>query len=260
MNPTNALRFSLSDRIDGADIGPARIPLALLGQFQSEVGDFLRGSSRDVDPGQVQVAIEEGSLALVTSGLLVAGSLWHDLDQLKQSESLDSIDPKRATIVERWQTVARQFPHRGYSVGEVREKPLILVNAKTNFRRIAEDAWVVVEKYLHGRVVDLGGKTKANVHLELENGATITVSSNQDILLKEDRNRLYRPALLHVTAEENLGDGELRNLRLLAFADYEPAFDESEFNRLVERGTIAWADVPDASQWVEDLRGSTDKA
>ncbi len=82
---------------------------------------------------------------MIASGLLVAASLWRDLGQLKQSESLDGIDPKRAAIVERWQTGAHQFPHRGYSVGEVQEKPLILVNAKTNFRRIAEGAWVVVE-------------------------------------------------------------------------------------------------------------------
>lgn len=258
MNPTNALRFSLSDRIDGTDIGPARVPLALLGEFQSEVSDFLKGSSRDIDPGQVQVAIESGSLALVASGLLAAASLWHDLGQLNQSESLDHIDAKRAAIVERWQSASRQSPNRGYAVGEVQSKPLILVNAQSNFRRVADDTWVVVEKYLHGRVVDLGGKTKANVHLELENGATIIVASHQETLSKDDRNRLYRPTLLHVTAEENLGNGELRNLRLVAFADYEPAYDESAFNRMVERGTVAWANEPDATQWVENLRGGKD--
>ena len=41
----------------------------------------------------------------------------------------------------------------------------------------------------------------------------------------------------------------------LTCADYEPVFDETAFNRMVERGTLAWADVPDASQWVENLRG-----
>ena len=89
----------------------------------------------------------------------------------------------------------------------------------------------------------------------MENGATITVSCNQDTLAKEDRNRLYRPALLHITAEENLGNGELRNLRLLAFADYDPAFDEGAFKQMVERGTVAWADAGDASEWVEKVRG-----
>ena len=54
---------------------------------------------------------------------------------------------------------------------------------------------------------------------------------------------------------DRLGNGELRNLRLLAFADYEPAYDENAFNKMVGRGTIAWANEPDASQWIETLRG-----
>jgi len=142
----------------------------------------------DVDPWQVQVAIEEGSLSLVASGLLAAASLWHDLEQLKQSESLDDIDPRRAAIVERGQSVARQSPHRFYAVGEVQQEPLLLVNATSNFRRVGERALAS------------------------------------------------------------------------AFADYDPVYDESAFNRMVERGPIAWADAPDASQWVENLRGSINQA
>lgn len=254
MNPTNELRFSLSDRIDGAEIGPARVPLALLGQFQNDVSDFLKGSSRDVDPMQVQIAIESGSLALVASELLSASSLWHDLDRLQQTESLDQIDRKRAEVMERWQAAVRQSGYRRYAVGERTRPEILHVDAQSNFRRVEEDAWVVVEKYLYGRVVDLGGKTKANVHLELEGGITLKVASAHDLLEKEDRNRLYRPALLHVTAEENLHTGELRNLRLLAFEQYDPTYDESEVKRMVERGTRAWADVKNASEWVENLR------
>ena len=95
MNPINELRFSLSGHIDGSEIGPARVPLALLGQFQAEVSTFLKGSSRDVDPMQVQIAVQEGSLAFMASGLLAAGSLWADLEHLKHPESLDQIDPHR---------------------------------------------------------------------------------------------------------------------------------------------------------------------
>lgn len=255
MSPTDKLRFSLSDRIDSADVGPARVPLALLGQYQNDVSEFLKGSNRDVDTAQVQVALEDGSLVLATSGLSGAASLWHDLDQLAVAESLDRIDPKRATVVERWQAATRQIPSRSYAIGEAKHKPLMLVSVQSNFRRVAEDSWVIVEKYLHGRVVDLGGKTRANVHLEMEDGSTIVVTSSQDLLAKEDRNRLYRSALLHVAAEENLSTGALRNLRLLAFADYDTAHDDDAFKRMVERGTRAWADVADASIWVEELRG-----
>jgi type I restriction enzyme S subunit len=34
-----------------------------------------------------------------------------------------------------------------------------------------------------------------------------------------------------------------------------PIYDEDEFKRMVEKGTQAWADMPDSAAWVETLRG-----
>lgn len=255
MNPINELRFAVSDRINDVEVGPAHVPLALLGEFQKDMSEFLKGAGRDVDPMQVQVSIEEGSLAFVASGLIAATTLWADLEHLKSPDSLNLIDAKRANVVERWQASAKQNPHRCYLVADRATQVVFSVNSASDYRRV-EQVWVHVEKYLYGRVVDLGGKTKANVHLELTNGETLMVAASQDLLAQEERNRLYRPALLHVTAEENLLTGVLRNLRLLAFEAHQPSYDEDEFKRMVERGTQAWADVTDSAAWVEALRGS----
>ena len=35
-----------------------------------------------------------------------------------------------------------------------------------------------------------------------------------------------------------------------------PIYDKDEFKRMVEKGTQAWADVPDSAAWVETLRGN----
>ena len=70
MNPTNALRFSLSDRVDGADIGPTRVPLALLGQFEK----WLEGRALKSIMAQKELLGEDFSTALsVVSGDIVAG-------------------------------------------------------------------------------------------------------------------------------------------------------------------------------------------
>ncbi len=254
MDPINHLRFAVSDHINDIEVGPTHVPLALLGEFQKDVSEFLKGSNRDVDPMEVQVSIEAGSLAFVASGLLAATTLWVDLEHLKSADSLSSIDSKRASVVERWQSRARQNPHRRYLVADQSALVFFSIDSTSNFRKI-EDAWVHVEKYLHGKIFDMGGDTKPNVHLKLENGLTMTIASSQDLLAQDEQNRLYRPALLHVTAEENLLTGELRNLRLLAFEAHQPSYDDDEFKRMVERGTKAWADVPDATAWLEELRG-----
>lgn len=119
-----------------------------------------------------------------------------------------------------------------------------------------EDTWVHVEKYLHGKIVDMGGKTKASIQLELEDGALLIIATTQKLLEQSEKNYLYRPALLHVTAEENLSTGELREYKLLSFENYQPSYNEDEFNRMVERGTKAWKNVPDGNTWLETLRGN----
>ncbi|MEI7867096.1 MAG: hypothetical protein WCI11_04325 [Candidatus Methylumidiphilus sp.] len=255
MNSIDQLRFAISDRINDGEISPSHITLMLLGEFQKDVSDFLKGSNRDVDPSKVLVSIEEGSLAFVATGLLAASTLWADLEHLKSADSLNSIDSKRAIVVERWQSLAQKNPHRRYSVVNQLSQILFKVDSTSNFCK--EDSWVQVEKYLHGIVFDIGGNTKANVHIKLENGETLPpIASTHDYLEKYGQDRLYRPALLHVTAEENLLTKELRNLSLLAFESHQPSYDDYEFNIMVERGSKAWSEVINSSAWLDDLRGS----
>ncbi|MDD4963115.1 MAG: hypothetical protein PHI11_04245 [Gallionella sp.] len=254
MNANNELRFAVSDRIRDVEVDPAHVPLALLGEFQKDVSEFLKGSGHDIDPAHVQISVEQGSLAFVASGLLAATSLWADLAHLKSSGSLELMDVKRAAVVERWQGVAYKNPMRRYVVADRADQLGFTVDSTSNYRRV-EPIWVQVEKYLYGKIVDLGGKTKANVHLALENGDTITIAAQKSLLEQEEYNHLYRFASLHVTAEENLLTGALRNVNLLAFEPYQPSYHEEDFRLMVSRGTRAWADVSDQTSWLESLRG-----
>jgi hypothetical protein len=74
------------------------------------------------------------------------------------------------------------------------------------------------------------------------------------LLAQGEQSRLYRHSLVHISAEENLRIGKLRNLTLLSFEDHKPVYDEKEFKLMVERGTKAWSGVP--ASWLEDLRGN----
>jgi hypothetical protein len=252
METADILRFSLDDRINDAEVRPTHVPLALLGEFQRDVSEFLRGSNKELDPAEVLVAIEPGSLVIAASGLLAASSLWADVAQMQNPATLGLIDPKRAAVIERWQVAARNSAHRSYQVADKNNRIAVRINADSDFRNQIEAIWVAVEKYVEGTVVDWGGANKANVHLRVQGGKVLIISASQQLLADEERNRLYRPALLRVSAEENLNTGELRKLNLLAFEADKPGWNETAFNRLVEKGTQAWADTPD--DWLEKLR------
>jgi len=134
----------------------------------------------------------------------------------------------------------------------------IVVSGETDYRADDADQWVQVERYVRGEVEDLGGSTKANAHIRLPDGTSLTVATDRDLLRNEKVNRLYKMAMLRVRAQYNVLTRELRNARLMEFVEYTPSIDEDELARLTRRGAQAWKDVPDATEWVDELRGAGD--
>lgn len=52
--------------------------------------------------------------------------------------------------------------------------------------------------------------------------------------------------------------GMLRSICRIILDDipqYDPQYDQAALDRLAEAGKIAWADVPNADDWIRELRG-----
>lgn len=251
------IEFVLIDRVEGVDITPDTIGLDRFNEFNQQVATFIAGS-QGVKLDEVHVSVTEGSYKLlVTLPLLVATALEPDLRTLQRQDALSEIDPKRAEVISKWQARSKGSPSLKYAIRPhgMNAAPLEFSPA-TNFRMGEVIPWVKVEKYLFGTVVDMGGARKANVHIRLEDtGQIVNIGTNQGYLKDQEENRLYHKVLVRVEAEQHFRSGQLRNLRLLSFEDYRSGYDEAALDRFATAGRQAWADIPDAADWVRKLRG-----
>lgn len=247
------LELVLVDVVDGEPVTPSSMSVGLLNQFHEQVARFLKGSHADVELDSLRVSIEAGSYKLVLPAIALVSGLTSDM-ALLGSGNIDDMNAKRAAVVEEWQKAAQRVPTRRYVVQVDPAKP-VHIDARSRFERHDDAMWVVVEKYIHGQVVDLGGK-KPNRHLQLADGTMLKIITNQDQVLHEEKNLVYRSALLRIRAEEDLDTGKLRNAHLIELGNYDATFDLQSFAAMVAKGRKAWADVADAGQWVEEQRGA----
>jgi len=255
MSDQSTIEFVLRDRVEGVEVTPATIGLSRFNEFNQQVQDFLSGSER-LKVDEVHVAIAEGSYKLIVLlPVVLQAAIEPDLRSLQREDALGEIDSKRAEIVQKWQSRSKANPELRYAIQPSGfEVAPVEFSVKTDYRFGEIVPWVKVEKYLFGTVMDMGGVHKANVHLRLEDtGQILRIRSNQGYL--KGNNRLYHKALLRVEADQHYKTGELRNLNLISFEDYQPGFNESALDAFVAAGTEAWADVPDAAAWVRELRG-----
>lgn len=257
----NTLTFRLRDKILGEEIKMSNMSLPILSAFAAQVSQFLKGSKR-VDLNTVKTNVKSGSLVIeVRNETGVLDEAFRDYKSAFEFGDLSHIDDTRAAVIEEWQTEARNNPDRVYElikgVFEENEEPdyKITIDEDTDFKR-PKEMWVPVEKYVYGRVYDLGGKNKANIHMEVINHGTVTIGAEAKKLIEDKTNRLYQQQLIRIQADENIKTHELRNETLISFEKYNPKFVEDEFEEFVEKGTRAWGSLANANIWLEELRGN----
>lgn len=249
------ITIALIDHAAGFEATPDRVRLGDLADFSADVAHFLRGDGKDLDPKTLEVAIRKGSFAIETEPLLAAPGLFRDLRSLLAGELLDNLDAKRREVMERWQKAARQSKQVAYRISAPFLERSIEINAESDYHADDADQWVQVERYVRGEIQDLGGATKANAHIKMPDGRTLKVTTERDVLRNDTVNRLYKLAMLRIKAEYNVLTRELRNARLVEFVEHASTVDEEALSRLTRRGAVAWKDVPNASTWIDELRG-----
>jgi hypothetical protein len=252
---TVSITIALQDESRGYAISPRRVPLALLSSFTADVQAFVRGSEKEVDPADLDVAVVDGSFAVAVPPVF-APQLLRDIQLLQGSIDLSKIDAKRRAIMERWQSGAKASLSRAIRI--VSDDRVIVIDHTTDFHALDVEKWVDVERYIQGELMDLGGVRESNAHIKLPNGKTLTVRTDKDLIKAKADNMVYRVVHLRIKAKYNLDTGEMKDPTLIEFVNYAPKFDADAFDRLTRKGADAWKDVDDPAQWVRQLRGSNE--
>lgn len=258
MNKDDDIELTLSDELDGKPISPSHVNLTLLKKFLDDVTKFVKKEG-DNTLNTMPISLKEGSVAIAyPPDTIAAQEVSIDWDRLIHGRELDKVPPHRIDIFNKWQVDAKRHPSREYALKkkvngrQVREA----ITKDTNLT-IESPALVDVEDYVFGTITDWGGQDSPNIHIKLEDGNTLMISAQHDQIKNEKENRVYHRQLLRVRAKMNVRTKERIAYNLISFEDYDPKFDNNEFDAFTKKGSEAWKDI-DATEWVERQRGNKD--
>ena len=260
MNPAGTIEFRLRQKIDGEEVTPSNINFSEFLRFNREVADFIVGKGDVNLLVDAHPEIEQGSYVVkVALSAVLLQLVQPDYERLQSGTSLSGMDIKRLAVVDRWQKRSRKNPD--YRV-ELLPKNMawrpITISSDTDYHDADESQWVRIERYVRGHLFEQGGKNKANIHLTLEStGQDLVIETTQDFLRRLSGVKMYDMVQVQIVAEENQATKILRNTRLIDVVASRPYYDEDELNRAIEKGTKAWADVTNISEWVAEQRGAS---
>ena len=118
-----------------------------------------------------------------------------------------------------------------------------------------EETGINTELVLYGKINSEGGN-KPNFHIQTKEYGSLTISATQQQLLEGEK-RLYKVYGVRVSGKQNITDGKPFDLKLIDYIDYNPVFNRSELDVLINRAAGNWNGVEDVDAWLAELRSGT---
>lgn len=172
-----------------------------------------------------------------------------------QGGSIDKLETESAKAIENVQDFAVRNDYEVNISTSDKPQRVFSITPETHYVR-HDNVMIDTESYFYGKLIDAGGKDKANIHLQTREYGVLTIKSDKDYLAELNGNPLYRNFAVRVRAKQNLmtGDVDKSSLELIELIDYQSRYDDDYLYGLISQATPRWEGV-DADNWVSDIRG-----
>lgn len=233
-------------------LSPANFDISMLRDILIPVSELLK-QDKGIESNTVLTGIEEGSVkGIFKTSKETAAKVSAVLLMLAQSPTLDQFDTNTGKAFEGFQSFAVKHDVKiGLSTSFSPQE--VSITPESNLYRSTE-LWVDAEVYLYGKIVDAGGMTKTNLHMQTELGNLIIEATEDEIVSIKD-NPIYKMYGVRASGKQNIKTGEIdkRSLHFIEIIDYSPSFDKSYIDAKIEQATPSWKGV-DVDAFLHELR------
>jgi hypothetical protein len=204
--------------------------------------------SYDIEKGSVKHIIRTSMQAILGFNAI--------LFQIKNESSIDFLEVQTAKAFEFFQESAQKQDVEFIISTSVHNSAQIVINKETKLHR-SDEVWVDAEFYFYGTIIDAGGKSRANIHLDTKEYGLLTIDADKEVLKDYESNPLYKSFGVRAIGKQNIKTGELdkSELKLVSIINYNPFFNEDYLKSLIKKAKNSWGNVKDADDWLSNLRG-----
>lgn len=204
--------------------------------------------SYDIEKGSVKHIIKTSLQAILGFNAV--------LFQVQNENSIDFLEAQTAKAFEFFQETAQKQNVELNISTSIPNSSSIVINKDTKFQR-TEEVWAEAEFYFYGIIIDAGGKSKVNIHLDTKDYGLLTIDASKEVLAEYESNPLYKSFGVRASGKQNIKTGEIdkNDLRLIDIIDYNPAFKEDYLKSLIKKAKQSWENINDADEWLSSLRG-----
>ncbi len=254
MDALGEIEIRIEGSVGEKKLTPALVDIEEIREILFQASGLLFPSEKRSQRPLISYEIVEGSVRhkfrTVMQSVIGFGAV---LTQISSQGQIDFLHERSAVAIERLQHLAVE---KDYVVTISANEGQLKMDRTTHYLRNAK-LWVDAEFYLYGELTNAGGKSSPNIHLDTEEFGTLRISTDKDYLKGADKNLLYKKFGLRVTGKQNLQTFEMdrNSLTFVDLFDYDMEYSDAYLDGLLKKAAPAWEGVPNADEWLDEIRG-----
>ncbi len=255
MDALGEIEIKVEGRVGARTLSPELVDIDEIREVLEQAGDLLFPGVRRAQRPLISYEIAEGSVRhrfrTLMQTVIGFGAV---LAQVEAGGGIDFLHERSAAAVEKLQRLAVE---KDYVVTLSANGSRLRIDRTTRYER-DEKLWVDAKFYLYGELVDAGGKSSPNIHLDTKEFGVLRIATEKEFLKNADANLLYRSFGLRAAGRQNLRTFEMdrNSLTFIELLDHNPEYSESYLDGLLRKAAPAWEAIPDAEAWLEEIRGA----
>jgi hypothetical protein len=255
MEKTGYIEITIKGKRGNIELSPDNYDIREIRALLENVEDLIvQGEKKDRPT--ISYEISEGTVRhkfKTTIQTIIAFSAI--LTQINKLSSIDFLDYPTARVIEDFQKNAVGKDLSFTINTSVNPSQNLRIDKTTNFR-LTESVWVDSEFYFYGKITNMGGKDKANIHLVTEESGTIIIQTPKKVLEEMENNPMYKTYGIRAIGKQNSTTGEIdrNSLKFIEIVIYQPKYDENYLKNLRDKAMKNWLGTISPDSWLQQIR------
>lgn len=250
MEEQGYIEIKLNNRSE--NLTPKDIDVSEIKEIISDVESILFPTRQEKKSRpKISLDIEEGSsrniFYLPLSSVLFFNGI---INEIKSRNSINFLDYKRQSVFYKFQQKAINDDYSFELINSVSKSSLI-INKDSNFQLTALN-YIESEFYLYGEIYQEGGRNP-NLHINTKEFGNLTISASKEQLLQGER-KIYKFYGLKVAGKKSIEEGNIYDLKLIDYLDYEPVFNRNLLNDVIKKASENLSKIKNVDDWVFSLK------
>lgn len=250
MNKEKIGTFKIEIESGNKDYSPSNFDISDLKNFLTNIEYLLFPDKNKKNRAVISYEVKEGSVKHIFQTSLIA--IVALTNNLENPNNLDKLEKKQKDAINFFQSWAKSN-NKKIDIFNNSNNKILEITPTTEYK--LEENYFKTVLYVYGKIIELGGKKKCNIHLDTDEYGIIIIDTPEKEIKNFSKNMVYEEVGIKISVEKDIKTKKIRFPKFIKMLNYNPNFNISDLEKHINKFSNKLKDI-DVEAKIMEIRSS----